>query len=121
VTVEFSLDVNGILHVKATDRGSDQEAGITVAASRERLTQEQISQAQVRLAETTPTLVLDEGRQAMVARARKLLKSDDLEPEDAEDLAEALEMVDEARRLGDEIELDNWMDELTDILYDLEE
>jgi len=121
VTVEFSLDVNGILHVKATDRGSDQEAGITVAASRERLTQEQISQAQKRLAETTPTLILDEGSQAIVDRARKLLRSGELEPEDAEDLIEALAMIDEARRLGDEAELDNWMDELTDILYDLEE
>ncbi len=121
VTVEFSLDVNGILHVKATDRGSDQEAGITVAASKERLTQEQISQAQKRLAEAAPTLVLDEGSQAIVDRARKLLQSGEPEPEDAEDLDEALAMIDEARRLGDETELDNWMDELTDILYDLEE
>ncbi len=121
VTVEFSLDVNGILHVKATDRGSGQEAGITVAASKERLTQEQISQAQKRLAETTPTLVLDEGSQAMVDRARKLLESGKLEPEDAEDLIEALAMIDEARRLGDEAELNNWLDELTDLLYELEE
>jgi len=121
VTVQFNLDVNGILHVKATDRGSNQESGITVAASKERLTQEQISQAQVRLAETTPTLVLDEGSQAMVDRARKLLQSGELESEDAEDLIDALAMIDEARRLGDEAELDNWMDELTDILYELEE
>lgn len=61
VALEFSLDVNGILHVKATDRGSNQEAGIEVAASKERLTQEQISQAQKRLAAAAPTLVLDEG------------------------------------------------------------
>ncbi|HFD39589.1 MAG TPA: hypothetical protein ENJ31_07055, partial [Anaerolineae bacterium] len=31
VQVQFNLDVNGILHVKAYDRGSGQEAGITVA------------------------------------------------------------------------------------------
>jgi molecular chaperone DnaK len=121
VTVEFSLDVNGILHVKATDRGSGRETGITVAASRERLTQEQISQAQKRLAEAAPALVLDEGSQAMVDRARKLLRGGELEPEDAEDLAEALAMIDEARRLGDETELDDWLDELTDLLYELEE
>ena len=121
VTVQFSMDVNGILHVKATDRGSGQEAGITVAASQERLTQEQISQAQKRLAETIPALVLDEGSQAMVDQGRKLLQSGELEPEDAEDLAEALAMIDEACRLGDEAELDNWMDELTDLLYELEE
>ncbi len=121
VTVEFSLDVNGILHVKATDRGSDQEAGIEVAASKERLTQEQISQAQKRLAEAAPILILDEGGQAMVGQARKLLESGELEPEDAEDLIEALAMIDEARRLGDEDELDDWLDELTEVLYDLEE
>ena len=121
VTVEFSLDVNGILHVKASDRGSGQETGIEVAASKERLTQEQISQAQERLAEAAPTLVLDEGNQAMVDRARELLQSGELEPEDSQDLTEALTMIDEACRLGDEDELDNWMDELTDLLYELEE
>jgi len=121
VTVQFGMDVNGILHVTATDRGSGQEAGITVTALRERLTQEQISQAQKRLAEAAPALILDEGSQAMVDRARKLLERGELEPEDAEDLVEALAMIDEARRLGDEDELDDWLDELTDLLYELEE
>jgi len=121
VTVQFSMDVNGILHVKATDRGSGQEAGITVAASRERLTQEQISQAQKRLAEAAPALILDEAGQALVDRARKLVESGELEPEDAKDLVKALAMIDEARRLGDQDELDDWLDELTDLLYELEE
>ena len=121
VTVQFGMDVNGILHIKATDRGSGQEAGITVTALKERLTQEQISQAQKRLAETTPALVLDEESQAMVDQGRKLLERGELEPEDAKDLVEALAMIDEARRLGDEDELDNWLDELTDLLYELEE
>jgi hypothetical protein len=44
-----------------------------------------------------------------------------LEPEDVEDLVEALAMIDDARRLGDEDELDDWLDELTDLLYELEE
>ncbi len=120
VQVRFTLDVNGILHVQAHDRGSGQKAGITVAASKERLTQEQISQAQRRLAETVPAIVLDEGSQALMDRARKLLQSGDLTPEDAQDLAEALDMVDEARRLGDEAELATRLEELADILYDLE-
>lgn len=50
-----------------------------------------------------------------------MLQSGELEPEDTEDLTEALAMIDEARRLADEDELDNWMDELTDLLYELEE
>lgn len=120
VQVQFNLDVNGILHVKAYDRGSGQEAGITVAASKKRLTQEQISQAQARLAETVTAIVLDEGSQALVDRAQKLLQSGDLSPEDAQDLAEALDMVDQARRQGNEADLDAWLEELTDILYDLE-
>jgi molecular chaperone DnaK len=121
VTVQFGMDVNGILHIKAHDRGSGKEAGITVTALKERLTQEQISQAQKRLAETTPALVLDEESQAMVDQGRKLLERGELEPEDAEALAEALAMIDEARRLGDEAELDDCLDELTDLLYELEE
>ncbi len=120
VQVRFNLDVNGILHVKAYDRGSGQEAGITVTATKERLTQEQISQAQKRLAATTPAIVLDEGSQAMVDRAKKLLQGGKLDPADAQDLAEALAMIDEARRYGNEADLNTWLEELTDLLYDLE-
>ncbi len=121
VQVQFSLDVNGILNVKAYDRGSGQEAGITVTASKERLSQEEISQAQERLAETMPTLSLDEAGQALVERGRELLQSRDLAAEDAEDLLEALAAIDEALRLGDEAGLDDWLEELTDLLYELEE
>ena len=121
VTVQFSLDVNGILQVKTRDRGSGQETGITVAAMKERLSQDEISQAQKRLAETSPALALDEAGQALVDRARKLLETDKLEPEGAQDLVEALAMIDEARRLGDEPEMENWLEELTNLLYELED
>ena len=121
VTVQFSLDVNGILQVKTHDRGSGQETGITVTAMKERLSQEQISQAQKRLAETSPALALDDAGQALVDRARKLLESAELEPEGAQDLVEALAMIEEARRLGDEPEMENWLEELTDLLYELED
>lgn len=121
VAIQFSLDINGILHVKATDRGSGQEAGITVAASRERLTQEQISRAQTRLAESAPTLLLDEANQAMVDRARQLLESDKLETDAAQDMAEILSVIENALRLGDEAELDDWLEELTALLYELDE
>jgi molecular chaperone DnaK len=120
VTIQFSLDVNGILHVKAHDRGSGQEADITVAASKERLSQEQISQAHTRLAESLPALVVDEKSQAIVDRANRLLRGGQLEPQDAEDLVEALAMIEDARRLGNEEELQDWLEELTDLLYELE-
>jgi molecular chaperone DnaK len=121
VQVQFSLDVDGILHVKTHDRGSGQDAGITVAAMKERLNQEQISQAQKRLAKTSPALALDEAGQALVDRARRLVEGGGLEPEEAQDLVEALGMIDESRRLGDERELENWLEELTDLLYELED
>jgi len=121
VTVQFSLDVNGILQVKTHDRGSGRETGITVTAMKERLSQEQISQAQKRLAETSPALALNEAGQALVDRARKLLGEAEWEPEGAQDLIEALAMIDEARRLGDEPEMENWLEELTDLLYKLED
>ncbi len=121
VTVQFSLDVNGMLQVKTRDRGSGRETGITVTAMKERLSQEQISQAQKRLAETSPALALDEAGQALVDRARKLLADAELEPESAQDLVEALAMIDEARRLGDEPEMQTWLEELADLLYELED
>ena len=121
MTVQFSLDVNGILQVKTHDRGSGRETGITVTAMKERLSQEQIGQAQKRLAETSPALALNEAGQALVDRARKLLGGAESEPEGAQDLIEALGMIDEARRLGDEPEMENWLEELTDLLYKLED
>jgi molecular chaperone DnaK len=121
VTVQFSLDVNGILHVKTHDRGSGRETGITVAAMKERLSQDQISQAQKRLAETTPALVLDKVGLALVERARKLLEGGELKAEETQDLVEALAMIEEARRLGDEPEMDTWLEKLTDLLYEMED
>jgi molecular chaperone DnaK len=121
VTVQFNLDVNGMLQVKTHDRGSGRETGITVTAMKERLNQEQISQAQKRLAEVSPALALDEAGQALVDRARKLLASTELEPEGVQDLVEALAMIDESRRLGDEPEMQTWLEELADLLYELED
>jgi len=121
VTVQFSLDVNGILQVKTHDRGSGRETGIVVTAMKERLSQEQISQAQKRLAETSPALALGEAGQALVGRARKLLGRAKVEPEETQDLVEALAMIEEARRLGDEPEMENWLEELADLLYELED
>jgi molecular chaperone DnaK len=121
VTVQFNLDVNGILRIQAHNRGSGGKAGITVEAMKERLSQEQISQAQKRLAETAPTPSLDEAGQALVDRARKLLEGGELEPEEAQDLVGALAMIEESRRLGDKSEMTNWLDELADQLYELED
>jgi molecular chaperone DnaK len=121
VTVQFNLDVNGMLQVKTHDRGSRRQTGITVTAMKERLSQDQISQAQKRLAEAVPTLALDEAGQALVDRARKLLADAELEPESAQDLVEALAMIDESRRLGDEPEMQSWLEELADLLYELED
>jgi molecular chaperone DnaK len=120
VTVQFDLDVDGILHVKAHDRGSGKEAGITVTASKERLSQEQISKAQERLADTLPVLKLDEASQAIVNRANRMLQGAELAAQDVENLVEALAMIEEARHRGDDVELENWLDELTDLLYELE-
>jgi molecular chaperone DnaK len=119
VLVQFSLDVNGILHVTARDRGSGRETGITVAATKERLNQEQISQAQKRLAETMPGLVLDPAALALVERARQLLATQPPQPEAARDLLEALDAIEDARRLGDRADMEDWLEELSDLLYEL--
>jgi len=120
VTVRFNLDVNGILQVTARDRGSGREAGITVAAMKERLSQEQISRAQERLAAVTTTLVPDPTALALVERAQRLLAEGKLASQEAEELTTALAMVDDARREGDREGLEDWLAELTDLLYEFE-
>ncbi len=124
VAVQFDLDVNGILRVQALDRGSGEETGITVTASRQRLTQEQIDQAQERLAGAVqaPVAAVDEEmaaeRGALVKRARRLLDSGNLDQEDAEELRE---LLDEIERASQSDALQELMDDLLELLFDLEE
>jgi molecular chaperone DnaK len=126
VTVRFDFDVNGILKVTAQDRKTGQAKDITIEASKTRLSETDIMQAQKRIDQTvaqSATLAV------LTGRAKQFLESDKLDAEDRDQLEEILadiEAVQEAQAAGkiDELEnlprLSDLEDELLDFLFDLE-
>jgi len=122
-TVSFDLDVNGILHVETLDRGSGAQGEITVTASRQRLSDAEISAARDRLAQESPPLpdeLVDEAG-VLLKRAEALLVENDLGPSDAGVLRQAVENVTAARLLGDVEGLQAALDELLGLLFELED
>jgi molecular chaperone DnaK len=120
VTVRFDIDVNGILKVRALDRGSRKEGSITVTASRQRLSRAEIQSAQMALPEAAALAELPDSLirevQAMLARADQVL-----EQNNDDDLRDAIAFVHEALSERGEDMLRDALEDLTDILYDLEE
>ncbi|MFQ5855581.1 MAG: Hsp70 family protein [Anaerolineae bacterium] len=122
VTVEFGFDVDGILHVQATDRQTGKEAGIAVEASRSRLSAEEIARARERVTARDgggEEAALDEATAALIARARRVLDGD-LPPEDALAVEELIGRIRHAAQQGDKDAEDGFSDELVDLLFDLE-
>ncbi|NBD35265.1 MAG: Hsp70 family protein, partial [Chloroflexi bacterium] len=125
VTVEFDLNVNGILHVTAKDRQTGKEEAITVEASKQRLSEEQLLQArhalhtydEVNVAGETP---IDH---ALIKRARHLLElegDEALAPEDREELEDLLADIEAARQESDFAWQEQLAEDLLDLLFDLE-
>jgi len=127
VTVEFSFDVNGILHVRATDRETGKGEGITVEASRSRLSAEDIARARKTVvAWEGGGTVLDEETEALIAQAQRMLDSSlALEGARLKEVQQAVEeligRIRQAAREGDEDAVDDFSDELVDLLFDLED
>ncbi len=121
-TVAFDLDLNGILHVETLDRGSGLQDEITVTASRQRLSESEISAAQARLTEETSPVPDDLADEAIVLldRAETLLTEGDLGPSDASVLRRVVENTAAARLLGDVQALEQSLDELLDLLFEFE-
>jgi molecular chaperone DnaK len=120
VTVRFDFDVDGILHVRAQDRHTGREKEITVEASRTRLVEEQIVEAQTMLAETetaSSSMVTD----ALAARARRLLAQEDLDNEVRAELNDLLADLELAQERGNTHRVDELSETLLDILFDYEE
>jgi molecular chaperone DnaK len=120
VTVEFDIDVNGILNVRAVDRGSKRKVGITVKASRQRLSHAEIQSARLALPEIADPAHLSAEllREAaiLLARAERLT-----EVQAHETLDEATAAVQAALQNRDQDTLRAVLDALTDLLYDLED
>ena len=127
VSVEFDMDLNGILQVSATDRGSRKVAQTTVHAAHSRLSPSDKALAARFLEglwepEADDLAMLTEPREGdtiVQARARAWLAS---HPEAGEDLAPLLLALDLAQEEGAEEEtIKELLDGILDVLYDLED
>ncbi|MBN1430990.1 MAG: Hsp70 family protein [Anaerolineae bacterium] len=119
VTVQFDIDVNGVLNVQAVDRGSGKEGGISVKASSQRLSQAELEAARDALPEISllpdlPEETVEEAA-ALLNRAAQLSKG-----KDNASLQDAAERVRNLLRTGEQEELENAIDDLTDELYEAE-
>jgi len=118
VTVRFDFDVNGILKVTARDRHTGQEKDITVEAARAHLSEAEIMEARERVAEATaPSAEVT----VLIERGKRLLDGDELEPEDRVELEELMADVQAAQGAGDIPRVEELLEELLDLLFDLED
>ncbi len=116
ITVQFDLDVNGILNVSTTDRGSGQIKQTTLHASHARLNpaaKEAAARYVDDLWQTAETASTD----PLLARARDQLKR---EVTDLSELAGLVAQIEAAEQAGNVAEVNRLRDNLLDLLYDLE-
>jgi molecular chaperone DnaK len=119
IVVAFDYDVNGIVHVSASDRKTGKENKITVAATPDRLTEEEKSEA----IERTEAVWShpERGRQltALMAEADRLIRES--KGKDAKKLATAVQKLREAvEKDKDNEEISRLEDEVLDEMYELE-
>jgi len=127
VTVRFDFDVNGILEVTAQDRRTGQQKQITVEASLARLSEDEIVDAQAWVAQAIEAVAPTVGGMSpteatvLVDRAMRLLAGGELMPEDRDALQGLLAELQVAQVAGDPSRLQELLDALLDLLFDLEE
>jgi len=116
VTVRFDIDSNGMLQVEAVDRGSRHSAGITVQATRQHIHQNEIVSAELpTLAATTP--LSDD----LLAETEILLARAELLEAEYPEVTEAADKVRQTWIKMDADTLRDALEELTDVLFDIEE
>lgn len=120
VTVQFDITVSGVLKVTAVDRGSGRESGIIVQASRQQLSHDEIQSARLALPEidSMPELPADLLRETEVLLAQANAMMD--RTGDA-NLEESIAAVLAHLEVGDEVLLRDALEQLTEIMYDLED
>jgi molecular chaperone DnaK len=128
VTVDFRIDVNGILEVTVTDRGTGKQTAERLKADRRRLSPEQIAESQARLAtlydadrnDGASVPEFDAGAMALLERARAVLGDPALDSDLATEIREAIDNITDAARADDEDEVQRLCDELIDLLFEAE-
>ncbi len=122
ITVQFDMDVNGMLTVTARDRKTGKEENIVVEASRTRLSERELMQAQTHFEEieAEEAVVISPDDAALLERAERLMGDHTLAPEERERLAQMLTDIQLARQDEDQGALDDRLDDLLDLLFDIE-
>lgn len=122
IVVTFDYDVNGIVHVSASDRKTGKEKGITVTTTSDRLTEEEKSEA----VERTETAWSHPERQrqltTLIEEADRVIQES--KEKDTSKLTEALQELREAltntgKAMEDE-EISKLEDNVLDAMYELE-
>lgn len=131
ITVQFDFDVNGLLHVSAVDRGSGKQANMSVKAARTQLSPAEIASTRASLevlAAESWDVAIDEDPDesdknlevvAILARARQALGR--TSGVAAADLQVAIAELEDAVRLGGPEAVEEKVDSLLDLLYELED
>lgn len=128
VTVDFKIDVNGILDVTVAERKTGKQVTQQLKASRQRLSPEQIAASQARLAEAYSaaekgadvTIDVDPGTTALLERAARVLEDPDLDPTLASQIAGVVADIRSAAADNDNERVVEHCDHLIDLLMDAE-
>ena len=128
VTVNFALDLNGILHVTVTERATGRQVSEQLKADRQRLSPEQINASRAKLGLTPDSAVtaveldaeLDPGTKALVERAQRALEQDGVDADLATQLQETIEQLHEAGADGDANRIEVLSNALIDLLFEAE-
>ena len=123
VTVEFDLDINGILHVNAIDRGSGKARQTTLQAAHTKLDPASKAAASRHLAELSEATADEDDADTdisdlMVERARELIAES---PAETNDLAGALADWESARKAGDTARAAEIHEALLELLYEFDD
>ena len=119
VTVQFDLDVNGMLVVTARDRETGHVENITVEASPTRLSERELLEAKHRMDQTES--ISTSTANVFVERAQALLEDDYLTAEQQDQLRALLEDIQVAEKGGDISRWEELQDTLLEMLFDLED
>lgn len=128
VTVDFKIDVNGILDVTVVERKTGKQVTQQLKASRQRLSPEQIAASQARLAEAYSAaekdadrmIDVDPGTTALLERAARALEDPDLDPTLASQIAGVVADIRSAAADNDNERVAEHCDQLIDLLMDAE-
>jgi molecular chaperone DnaK len=121
VTVQFDLNLDGILEVTARDRQTGKKENINVAATKARLSEAEILAASHHLLDLEEEELLDADTDALLAKAESWLADAALDEEERERLVRLVTLIRQALADADAERTDDLTDELLEVLFDLEE